>query len=116
MSDVPAPNLSDANAPLVRHGFALFIRGVIYALAFWSVYRGMLLVYPLSSTNTDQDEKVHQRQMATYDEQTQQASRMMVEAEKQQVRMGAVITKQEEQAKRFDAILDRWEKQTGLRK
>jgi hypothetical protein len=117
VSDVPTPKLSDA--PFLRNILVLFGRGLIYALAFWTVYRAMIWVYPPHESSTDTNEGLQQRyttQMDSYDEQTRKARQMLDESEKQQARMSVVITKQEEQSKRFDAILERWEKQAGLRK
>jgi hypothetical protein len=117
MSEVPAPNFSDAHSPSLRRVFALFGRGIIYAVAFWLVYLGLFRWYPGSSSGDD--DKLHQRQatqMNTYDEQARKTTQMLLESERQQTRMNAVISKQEEQAKRFDAILDRWERQAGVRK
>ena len=119
MSEVPPPKFSDANSPWLLHALALFGRGLIYALAFWAVYRVMLLVYPAGASSTESDEKLRQRQttqMNSYDEQVQKANQMFDESEKQQARMRALVSKQEEQAKRFDAILDQWERQARLHK
>ena len=118
MSDVPPPNLGDANSPRLRHIFELFGRGLIYAVAFWLVYLGLFRIYP-GGTTTDVDDKLRQRQTAqqnTYDEQAKRATEMFVESERQQLRMNAYISKQEELTKRFEAVIERWEKQTGIRK
>jgi hypothetical protein len=118
MSDVPPPNLSDANSPRLQQIFALFGRGLIYAVAFWLVYLGLFRIYPGTAT-TEADERLRQRyatQQNTYEEQARRADEMFVESERQQARMNAYISKQEELTKRFDAVLERWEKQTGIRK
>lgn len=101
MSDVPPPNFNDADKSTMYNIAVLFGKGIVYAIAFWAVYRGFWFVFPAGGTTT------------TYDVSAQQASQIMEESEKQQLRMRAILTKQEEQAKRFDAILDRWEKQAG---
>jgi hypothetical protein len=118
MSDVPPPNLSDANSPRLRQIFALFGRGLIYAVAFWLVYLGLFRIYP-GTAPTETDDKLRQRytaQQNTYDEQTRRADEMFVVSERQQARTNAYIAKQEELAKRYEAVLERWEKQTGIRK
>lgn len=118
MSDVPPPNLSEANSPRLQQIFNLFGRGLIYAVAFWLVYLVLFRIYPGSAT-TEVDDKLRQRytaQQDTYEEQARRANEMFVESERQQVRMNAYISKQEELTKRYDAVLERWEKQTGIRK
>lgn len=119
MADVPAPRLVDAKSATLRSIFALFGRGLIYALAFWTVYRGMLLVYPPANPSADSDDALRRKQssqLSAYDEQARKADQMLEESEKQQARTSALLSKQEEQARRFDAVLDRWEKQSGRAK
>ena len=116
MPDVPPPNLSDANSPSVRQVFALFGRGLVYAVAFWLVYFGLLRLYPPFGSAGEDKLQRQSEQMKTYDKQAQRAAQLFVEAERQQSRTNAVISKQEEQAKRLDAILERWERQSGIRK
>ena len=119
MSDVPPPNLRNSDSAWIRQAFVLFGRGLIYAFAFWTVYRVMLLVYPFGDASPDASERLQKRystQMNTYDEQTRRAEQMIDETAKQQARTRALISKQEEQAQRFDAILEKWEKQSVVRK
>jgi len=119
VSEVPAPKLSDPNLHDLRSIFLLFGRGLIYALAFWTVYRVMLIVYPVNGGSTDSEERARELQSSqakTYDEQVKRSNQMFDASEAQQTRMLALISKQDEQAKRFDAVLDQWERQTGLRK
>ena len=119
MDNVPPPKLDSENWPQIRAVLLTFGRGLIYALAFWAVYRAMLWVYPPASPNDATDTAIRERQTSqqdAYDAQAARATRMFDESESQQRRMGAVIAKQEEQSKRFDAVLERWERQTGIRK
>ena len=119
MSEIPRPNSGYVDAPPLHRMLALFGRGVVYAIAFWTVFRVLQITFPSDISSTDSDEKLRQRQttqMDAYEEQVKRTDQLFEQSEAQQARMRELISKQEEQAKRFDAVLDSWEKQAGLRK
>ena len=76
MSEVPPPKLNHANSPVVLGILVLFGRGFIYALAFWTVYRALIWIYPPIGSSAESYEMLQQRQTSqlnVYDEQSRKA-------------------------------------------
>jgi hypothetical protein len=84
-----------------------FGKGVVYALCFWFVYKGMNFVSQSLMPRAAQAEQTMSAE--NYVLQQERTNRLLDESEKQHKRMSAVITQQEENANRFKLLLDQAE-------
>jgi hypothetical protein len=102
-----------------------FLKGLIYAFAFWLLFYGVFR--PLSSYFTSPSasdraaEAQTQAQVKAYDEQLRRTSDYLKVTEEQQKRMDGImkkqdtlLTEQEQLNRRMDAVLSAWEKQAKI--
>jgi hypothetical protein len=92
----------------------IFVRGLIYSLAFWIVYS--VLYHPpwQRSSSADQTDPRTEAYWKAVEEQQSRTNRLFDMSEQQYKRMDALVSKQEDLSQRFEAVIARWEKQVGI--
>jgi hypothetical protein len=84
---------------------ATFGKGIVYALCFWFVYKGLNLLWqPVTQSSAATQQQIAAE--TTYLRQQERASQLLDESEKQHKRMSAIIALQEENAQRLKTLLD----------